>query len=115
MIKKLDHIAIIASSNESISFYEKLGFKETKRVKREFDLVVFMESSGIMLEIFIDARHPKRPTNPETLGLRHFALNVDNFDELSETFGAEKISTDWYGRRFFFISDPDGVCIEINE
>lgn len=31
---ELDHIALIVSSEESIQFYEKLGFKETKKIER---------------------------------------------------------------------------------
>ena len=45
----LDHIAIIVSSEESLRFYEKLGFKESKRIERSYDTVVFMECGSITL------------------------------------------------------------------
>ena len=45
----LDHIAIIVSSEESLRFYERLGFKESKIIDRSYDTVVFMECVGIAL------------------------------------------------------------------
>lgn len=47
----LDHIALIVSSEKSIQFYEKLGFKENKRIDRSYDTVVFMQCGQINLEI----------------------------------------------------------------
>lgn len=58
MVQGLDHIAIIVSSEDSLEFYKKFGFVETKRFVRSYDTVVFMEctgntvSSSIVLEIF---------------------------------------------------------------
>ena len=46
----LDHIALIVSSEKSIQFYEKLGFKETKRVERSYDTVVFMRCARSFLK-----------------------------------------------------------------
>lgn len=57
MVQGLDHIAIIVSSEDSLEFYKKFGFVETKRFVRSYDTVVFMEctgntvSSSIVLEI----------------------------------------------------------------
>ena len=109
----LDHIALIASSMDSLLFYKTLGFKETKRFEREYDTVVFMECNNIFLEIFVDPNHPERVSNPETKGLRHIAFSVENLDDLN--IEHEKIRTDWFGRRFTFIKDPDGQPIEIKE
>ena len=53
----LDHIALIVSSMDSLMFYEKLGFRETKRFKREYDAVVFMKCNNISLEIFVNPNH----------------------------------------------------------
>lgn len=39
----LDHIALIVSSEESLKFYKKLGFTETRRIGRSYDTVVFMK------------------------------------------------------------------------
>ena len=65
MIQGLDHVAIIVSSEKSISFYEKLGFSIIERIKRNYDEVVFMEIMGLILEIFVDDKHPRRLNQPE--------------------------------------------------
>lgn len=109
----LDHIALIVSSEECLRFYEKLGFKETNRFERSYDTVVFMENSGIVLEIFIDPNHPERMSNPEAKGLRHAAFTVESLDDVAVE--CEEIRTDWFGRRFTFTKDPDGQPIELKE
>jgi glyoxylase I family protein len=119
MIKGLDHIAIIVSSEKSIRFYRKLGFTELYRTEREHDTVVLMLLSGtdIILEVFIDPNHPERMSDPEAKGLRHFALKVDSIEKTIEELGIEssKIMNDWLGKRYCFISDPDGLPIELHE
>lgn len=120
MIQGLDHIALIISSEKHISFYETLGFVVTERIKRNYDEVVFMKSGGLILEIFIDKNHPERLTKPEAKGLRHLALKTENIEEtineLAEKgINAETTKTDWFGRKFTFVKDPDGLPIEIKE
>lgn len=111
----LDHIALIVSSEESLNFYQKLGFKETKRIERLYDTVVFMRCGQVILEIFIDPKHPERVSEPEAKGLRHIAFSVDSLDEVRKEFECEEIRTDWFGRRFTFTKDPDGQPIELIE
>lgn len=121
MIKSLDHIAIIISSEENLEFYKRLGFVETNRFVRLYDTVVFMKCKGsntdnsTVLEIFVDKNHPDRDSAPENLGLRHIAFFVDDLDELTKTIDCEPIRTDWFGRRFTFTKDPDGQPIELKE
>lgn len=112
---ELDHIALIVSTEECLSFYKKLGFEETKRIERGYDTVVFMESGGLLLEVFIDPNHPQHNTKPETLGLRHFCLVVESLEEVMSVVECEGIRTDWFGRRFTFTKDPDGQPIELKE
>ena len=111
----LDHIALIVSSEESLRFYEKLGFKERTRFVRPYDTVVFMECDGIVLEIFIDPKHPDRVSGPEAKGLRHVAFTVESLDVVTKIVDCENIRTDWFGRRFTFTKDPDGQPIELKE
>ncbi|MDD7556865.1 VOC family protein [Ruminococcus sp.] len=111
----LDHIALIVSSEESLRFYEKFGFKETKRINREYDAVVFMECKQIVLEVFIDPNHPEHVTGPEAKGLRHIAFTVDSIEKIAESVECEEVRTDWFGRRFTFCKDPDGQPIELKE
>lgn len=111
----LDHIAIIVSSEESLRFYETLGFKESQRFERSNDTVVFMECGSITLEIFIDPKHPERVTYPEAKGLRHIAFTVENLEDITKVVKCEEVRTDWFGRRFTFCKDTDGQPIELNE
>ena len=112
---ELDHIAIIVSAEESLRFYEKLGFKEKNRIERAYDTVVFMENNSIVLEIFIDPNHPARVSGPEALGLRHLCFVVESLEEVMRDVECEEIRTDWFGRRFTFTKDPDGQPIELKE
>ena len=98
MIKGLDHIAIIVSSEKSIRFYRKLGFTELYRTERNHDTVVLMLLSGtdIILEVFIDSNHPERMSDPEAKGLRHFALKVNSIEEtIEELVQLQMVSLDW--------------------
>ena len=112
---ELDHIALIVSSEECLSFYEKLGFKEKNKIERAYDTVVFMENNSIVLEIFIDLNHPQRVSGPEALGLRHLCFVVESLEEVMSVVECEEIRTDWFGRRFTFTKDPDGQPIELKE
>lgn len=111
----LDHIALIVSSEESLRFYEKLGFEETNRFERAYDTVAFMECDGVVLEVFIDPNHPERVNHPEARGLRHVAFTVKSLEEIMKIVECEEIRTDWFGRKFTFTKDPDGQPIELKE
>lgn len=117
MITGVDHFAIIVSSEEVVSFYKKLGFKEVFRKKRSHDTVVLLDGFGIRMEIFIDPRHPMRATKPENLGLRHLALKVDRIEKTAEELKIKMgtIQNDWMGVRFAYTKDPDGNVVELHE
>ena len=53
MIKGLHHISIIVSKEEGLLFYKRLGFEEVKRIERGYDSVVYLETCGITLEIYM--------------------------------------------------------------
>lgn len=117
---KLNHIAIIVSDySQALAFYELLGFHETERHDRGFDILGMLEQGGIVLEIF-EKNAPARVTNPEALGLRHIAFTVDDLDAQIAKLQVkgipfESIRTDIYGKRFTFCKDPDGLPIEFKE
>ena len=116
MIKGIHHFSIIASSEECIDFYKKLGFIEERRIKRSYDTVVLMEGYGIGLEVFLDPNHPARE-NPEPLGLRRLALRVDRIEETAEELGLERVEimTDWNGKRYVVVKDPDENSVQLCE
>lgn len=125
MIKQIHHIALVLSSEKNLEFYRILGFQETFRKVRKYDLVVLMCSNGIQLEIFIDSKYPTRnEINTKSTGLRHLALRVDGKleyelerikRELREDVEFGKIMNDWRGERFVLVKDPDGIEIELHE
>ena len=112
MITGIHHFSIIASSEKCIYFYKKIGFVEEKRINRSYDTVVMMSGYGVGLEIFVDPSHPARQ-NPEPLGLRYFALKVDDVEDLG--FEDDEIMADWNGKRYVIIRDPDGNTVQLCE
>ena len=121
-IVAIHHFAIIVSSEASVDFYTKLGFKEMYRRNRKYDTVVLLDGYGIQIEMFVDPNHPKRAVSPENIGLRHVALKVEKIEETIEElranglgFESSAIMNDWIGERFCFITDPDGLQIELHE
>jgi glyoxylase I family protein len=84
-LKKVHHIAIIGSDYEkSKHFYvDLLGFsiiRENYRPERD-DYKIDLQLDEIELELFIIKNCPKRPSYPETYGLRHLAFAVDSVDD----------------------------------
>ena len=76
MISVIDHFALIVSSEDSIAFYERLGFSVVIKKKRSYDKVVLLEGYGIQIELFIDPSHPVRALDNEPFGLRHSILQL---------------------------------------
>lgn len=125
MSTQIHHIALIVSSEQCLKFYKLLGFQESFRKQRTYDMAVLMYGHGMQLEIFVDRKHPSRYTvEKEPTGLRHFALQVDGKleDEMerlkkesTEVLNFGPIMEDWRGVRFVFMKDPDGAVIELHE
>lgn len=116
MCSGLHHIALIASSDATVAFYEKLGFCVTGTVRREKqnDTVVLMSDGTVFLELFIDPSHPKR-TGEEPLGLRHLAFSVDDAERAAREWNGTPVRTDWVGKKFTVVRDPDGIAVELRE
>ena len=115
MIQGMHHFAIIASSEASVAFYERLGFKTFLRRERKYDTVVLLYGHGMQIEMFIDPNHPERATSPENIGLRHLALRVDSVEAMTKEFECGPVMNDWVGVKFCFTADPDGLPIEFHE
>ena len=128
MMTGIQHIALLVSSEKTLTIYKLLGFEETFRKERASDTVVLLDGYEMQLEVFIDSRHPVRTADvTEPLGPRHFALKVDNIEteierlqnifreceDYDPQFG--NVSLDWIGERYVFFNDPDGNVIELHE
>lgn len=122
----IHHVAIIASDYErSRQFYvQVLGFRviaENFRSERQSFKLDLEADGGIRIELFSFPDPPPRPSRPEACGLRHLAFRVPNIDEAVEYLGkcavvTEAVRVDPYtGRRFTFLSDPDGLPLELYE
>lgn len=126
MINKIHHIAIICSDYEvSKKFYtEILGLRiinETYRQERESYKLDLALNAEYIIELFSFPNPPKRPSRPESTGLRHLAFEVDDLDEViacltNHSINVEPVRIDEItNKRFTFIADPDNLPIEFCE
>ena len=125
MLTKTHHVAIICSDyRRSREFYvDKLGFEVVREVWREErqDYLTMLQSGEVVLELFTKPTAHQRPTQPEALGLRHLAFQVENVEETaawlnSRGIETEPIRTDTInGGRMTFFKDPDGLPLELHE
>jgi glyoxylase I family protein len=124
-LSKVHHVAIICSDYEkSKHFYvDILGLKVIREVYRKernsykLDLAI----GDSQIELFSFPYPPKRPSYPESRGLRHLAFEVNNIEgviaELQRNcIQSEPIRIDEFtGRKFTFFTDPDELPIELYE
>lgn len=123
---QIHHIAIICSDYEiSKKFYtEVLGLKILREVYREerqsYKLDLGIENKYV-IELFSFPNPPKRPSRPESCGLRHLAFSVENIEEkrkelVFKNLVCEEIRIDEFtDKKFFFTQDPDGLPLEFYE
>ena len=123
---KIHHIAIICSDYQvSKKFYtEILGLNIIREIYREerqsykLDLAI---GEDYVIELFSFPSPPKRPSRPESCGLRHLAFAVGNVEEkrtelLQKGMSCEEIRIDEFTeKKFFFIADPDDLPLEFYE
>ena len=123
---KIHHIAIICSHYEvSKRFYtEILGLNIIREIYREerqsykLDLAI---GDDYVIELFSFPNPPKRPSRPESCGLRHLAFSVENVEEkraelLQKGIDCEEIRIDEFtDKKFFFTADPDDLPLEFYE
>lgn len=122
----IHHIAIICSNYEiSKKFYtEILGLRILREVYRaernSYKLDLGIENQYV-IELFSFPNPPKRPSRPESCGLRHLAFAVENVDEkraelVSKGLVCEEIRVDEFTeKKFFFTQDPDDLPLEFYE
>lgn len=123
---KIHHIAIICSDYQiSKEFYtEILGLNIIREVYREeresykLDLAI---GDDYVIELFSFPNPPKRPSRPESCGLRHLAFAVENVEQkrkelLEKGLDCEEIRIDKFtDKKFFFTADPDDLPLEFYE
>ena len=123
---KIHHIAIICSNYEiSKKFYtEVLGLKilrEVYRAERQSYKLDLGIEDHYVIELFSFPDPPKRPSQPESCGLRHLAFSVENIEGkrselVAKNLVCEEIRIDEFtDKKFFFTQDPDGLPLEFYE
>ena len=123
---KIHHIAIICSDYQvSRNFYtEILGLniiREVYREERQSYQLYLAIGDDYVIELFSFPNPPKRPSRPESCGLRHLAFAVENVEEkrtelLQKGIDCEEIRIDEFTeKKFFFIADPDDLPLEFYE
>ncbi|WP_158855934.1 SMU1112c/YaeR family gloxylase I-like metalloprotein [Lunatibacter salilacus] len=125
-IERLHHIAIICSNYEkSKKFYTGiLGFKVEREVYREdrqsYKLDLSLNGT-YLIELFSFPNPSKRPSRPESTGLRHICFGVASIEKSIEFLESNQVSVEpvrideYTGKKFTFFSDPDNLPIEIYE
>lgn len=120
----IHHIAIICSDyNTSKAFYtEVLGFtiiNEVYRAERKSYKLDLALNGQYMIELFSFPNPPKRLSNPEAMGLRHIAFEVDDVERCVQLLKQKNVVTEPIridkntGKLFTFFSDPDELPIEL--
>lgn len=124
-LTKQHHIAIISSDYaKAKAFYiDKLGFALYREVYRpaQKDYLRMLRKGDTVLELFIRPDAPARVNNPEAMGLRHLAFQVEDIVPAVAWLNENGIETEpiredpYNGGRFTFFKDPDGLPLELHE
>lgn len=125
MLEATHHVAVICSDEaKALDFYvNKLGFAVEKEAWREAqqDWLRMLRLGDTVIELFIKADAPARPSEPEALGLRHLAFRVEDIEAAAAWLHARGIETEpiredpYNGGRLAFFRDPDGLPLELHE
>ena len=116
----IDHILIVVKNLEdTIRFYQHLGFTHLETIKRPNDTVGVVEKDGLMIELM--QLPPGKETYREErinsdIGFRHIGFRVENIQEVYENlkdkilFAGPPVHSAGRGdRRLLFFKDPNGV------
>lgn len=131
MMFNINHVSISVNNiDTTVEFYKKFGFKDFKSWKAEDESIKInmLKLKNTVLEIFCYKENTKLPETAKSLatdlpiiGTKHFALGVKNIEKAKE-FVIENnicenpaIKVGRLGKSYFFISDPDGILVEIIE
>ena len=125
------HVAISVSDiNRTVDFYKKFGFEEFKSWSADDESIKInmLKLDNMVLEIFCYKDYESIPESARkitddlrVIGTKHFALGVDDINEAKEFVMKNDICNDVeinkgrLGKEYFFISDPDGILVEIIE
>lgn len=146
---KIDHLNIVVSDmDRSVAFYSRLGMTKSLDTfisgawianlmgMHDENLnarVVFMETDGdvrleLLQHIFPPGQQVDANSKPTTIGLRHFAILVDDvleiyqellregvtfFSEPQEVVGNKDVAARFGRKWMVYLLDPDGTIVEL--
>ncbi len=113
----------ITDIDRSVSFYEKLGFEERRRLPiRDEATNVFMGLPGDGARLELTYNHGREEPYDLGTGYGHIALTVDDLDGVLARLEADGIRPERPpytvregGSRLCFVRDPDDYRIELIE
>ncbi len=125
-----DHYAIsVKNLKASIAFYQALEFQIIKSYEAEDGSmsIVHMKNGEFILELFAYKEFKDIPKSALALesdlpvaGSKHFGLYVEDLEEAARYLldkglisAMPDIKTGRLGRSYFFLSDPNGILVEI--
>jgi glyoxylase I family protein len=124
------HVAITVSNvSKSIDFYSKLGFVSvlTWQSEKKDLTITHLKLDHFFLELFCyeetfqSTVDDDLETDLKKIGVRHFGIQVDSIYEAKKFLEFQNISNNIIikegrtGIKYFFITDPDKIFIEIVE
>ena len=125
MITGIGHIAFrVADMARSLAFYRGiLGLQELTRLNRDDGSLwlVYLRASDDTINELFPGGEPAAAPNPSAVGYAHFSLTVDDMHRTLADLRARGLQEDGEPRRGadgnlgFWITDPDGIRIELME
>ncbi|MCM1160991.1 MAG: VOC family protein [Roseburia sp.] len=126
----VDHYAIsVKNLKASIAFYQALEFEVVKSYEAEDGSmsIVHMKNGEFILELFAYKECKDMPewalslnSDLPVAGSKHFGLYVEDLEEAGKYLLEKQliskmpeIKTGRLGRSYFFLSDPNGILVEI--
>jgi catechol 2,3-dioxygenase-like lactoylglutathione lyase family enzyme len=115
-LERLDHVSLnVADRVRAIEWYrDVLGLPQLNEPTDD-DEPVFMGDPGLQFGLF-QARVTSPPREPESTGMRHVALVVDDLDGAKarlEAHGVESTFADHGNALSLYFRDPDGHVLEL--
>lgn len=128
----VDHYAIsVKKMDESVKFYKELEFKiEKEWTSPDGSLdITHMKNENFILELFCYRKYTNMPETAfilnedlPVIGSKHIGLYVEDLEKTQDYLLSKRIiekkteiKSGRLGRRYFFISDPNGILLEIIE
>jgi lactoylglutathione lyase len=116
LLQRLDHVSLNVSDRaRSVAWYrDVLGLPQLNQ-PTEDDEPVFLGHPGLQFGLF-QAQRQSPPREPESSGLRHIAIVVDDLDAAQERLRSHRVEfryEDHGNALSVYFDDPDGHVLEI--